>query len=356
MELFGKEINIDFNKKQIKLSIIVGAVITIIFLFYFLVVSSIGRVYDKKDELAIIKQQKEDTVQTLRLLEKRYAGIEQERGSQQTRLEELLKEFESHSFKDEARLKEMVQKILDYLNIELLEIGKTETTVIEENSKYQRKMIPYRIMGNGRDVALFFFYLENTKTLLTLKKSRLEVFTKPFKGENIKEERVEVKFKLGYYKILDEERGGNNEKTIEVKGDENPLVEYISNEVYEEGRTTFYGNGDRDGVDMFSENKDQFSGSYEDFKAYVESSFKPTILITQNGVNSAVVYFSDGECTKRIIIKGSRVIEKGDNKYYINVFKDRVEIKKGKNGRVVPLYLRERRGNEEVYINITHDF
>ena len=131
-----------------------------------------------------------------------------------------------------------------------------------------------------------------------------------------------------------------SEQAIEVKEDENPLSEYVSDEVYENGREIFYGESEN--ADMFAEDKEQFSGNYEDFKAYVESNFEPTMLITQNGVNSAVVYFSDGESTKRIIIKGSRVIEKDGSKYYINVFKDRVEIKKGKNGRVVPLYLRGR--------------
>jgi hypothetical protein len=105
----------------------------------------------------------------------------------------------------------MIQDILDHLNIELLEIGKTETMEIEGNKEYKRKVMPYKITGNGRDIALFFYYLENSRALLTMKKSRLEVMTKPFSQGDQKTGLVEVKFKLGYYNITAENKGGNDE-------------------------------------------------------------------------------------------------------------------------------------------------
>ena len=209
MDLFGKEINID--KKQIKLFTIIGTIIGIIFLIYFLVISPIGRIFDKKEELLKVKQEKILTEQNLKLFEKRYERVKVERASQKYRLEELLEEFRKYSFKNEARLKQMIQDILDHLNIELLEIGKTETMEIEGNKEYKRKIMPYKITGDGRDIALFFYYLENSRTLLTLKKSRLEVVTKPFSEGDPKNGLIEVKFKLGYYNITAENKGGNDE-------------------------------------------------------------------------------------------------------------------------------------------------
>lgn len=211
MDLFGKEININIDKKQMKLLMVIGTVIGIIFLIFFLVISPIGRIFDKKEELVRVKQEKISTEQNLKLFEKKYERIKVERANQKYRLEELLEEFRQYSFKDEARLKQMIQDILDHLNIELLEIGKTETVEIEGNKEYKRNIIPYKITGKGRDIALFFYYLENSKTLLTLKKSRLEVVSKPFNKGDEETGFIEVKFKLGYYDIANGKKGGNDE-------------------------------------------------------------------------------------------------------------------------------------------------
>ncbi|OQY42082.1 MAG: hypothetical protein B6227_03280 [Fusobacteriia bacterium 4572_74] len=118
----------------------------------------------------------------------------------------------------------------------------------------------------------------------------------------------------------------------------NPLSKYLSDEVYDEGVKIFYG----DEESMFMENLDEFSGNYGKFKAFVEAKFKPTMLITQNGVNSAVVYYLENGSKNRAIISGFKTIKIENMAYYIKVFKDRIEIKQGKNGRAVPLYLRER--------------
>ncbi|UUV19138.1 hypothetical protein NRK67_06440 [Fusobacteria bacterium ZRK30] len=211
MNLFGKEININVDKKQTKLLLITGTIIGIIFLIFFLVISPIGRVLDKKGELLRVKQEKISTEQNLKLFEKKYERIKVERANQEYRLRELLEEFRQYSFKDEARLKQMIQEILDHLSIELLEIGKTETIEVEGNKEYKRNVIPYKITGKGRDIALFFYYLENSKTLLTLKKSRLEVISKPFNKGDDNTGLIEVKFKLGYYDINSGEKGGNDE-------------------------------------------------------------------------------------------------------------------------------------------------
>lgn len=211
MNLFGKEINIDIDKKQAKLLINVGTVLGIVILIFFLVISPIGRIFEKKTELLKVEKEKISTEQNLKLFEKRYERIKLERENQKNRLEKLLEEFRQHSFKDEARLKKMIQDILDHLNIELIEVGKTETMEIEGNKEYKKRLLPYKIKGNGRDVALFFYFLENSKALLTLKKSRLELAVANFSKGDKKTGLIEVKFKLGYYNITTENIGGNDE-------------------------------------------------------------------------------------------------------------------------------------------------
>ena len=214
MNLFGKEINVSIDKKKTKLLLIIGTIIGIIFFTFLFVISPMREVFDKKGELSKVEQEKISTEQNLKLFEKKYKKIEIERANQKFKLKNLLEEFREHSFKDEARLKQMIQDILDHLNIELLEIGKTETAELgkmESNNGYNKNTIPYKINGNGRDIALFFYYLENSRPLLTLKKSRLEVTAKS-SNNNEKTGLLEVKFKLGYNDILDDNKGGNDEK------------------------------------------------------------------------------------------------------------------------------------------------
>ncbi|MGB6128526.1 MAG: hypothetical protein WBG30_07235 [Psychrilyobacter sp.] len=125
---------------------------------------------------------------------------------------------------------------------------------------------------------------------------------------------------------------------IEVQEEVNPLSKYLSDKIYNEGIEIYYG----DDENMFTEDKKEFSRNYDEFKAYVEARFKPTMLITQNGVNSAVVYYLENGSKNRAIVSGFKMIEIEDVTYYIKVFKDKIEIKQGKNGKAVPLYLRER--------------
>ena len=124
----------------------------------------------------------------------------------------------------------------------------------------------------------------------------------------------------------------------EVEGNSNPLSEYVSDEVYEDGIRRFYG----EDSGMFLNDADKFTGGYEELKAYVESNFKITMLATQGGKSSAVLYYPSEEGEKRVIVTGGTILEIGEKIFYVKAFKDRVEIKQGKKGRAVPLYLRER--------------
>jgi len=125
---------------------------------------------------------------------------------------------------------------------------------------------------------------------------------------------------------------------IKIVEEVNPLSKYISDKVYNEGVKFFYG----DKRNIFVTDTDVFSGNQEKFKEYVKAKFKPTMLITQNGVNSAIVYYLENGTKSRTMVRGFEMIEIEEIVYYIKVFKDRIEIKQGKNGRAVPLYLRER--------------
>lgn len=125
---------------------------------------------------------------------------------------------------------------------------------------------------------------------------------------------------------------------VEEVKEVNPLSNYISDEVYNEGIKIFYG----DKESMFTENTDIFSGNQEELKASIEKKFKLIILAKQNGINSAVVYYLKNGSKNRTIISGVKMIEIEKMIYFIKVFNDRIEIKQGKNGIAIPLYLRER--------------
>ena len=153
-------------------------------------------------------------------------------------------------------------------------------------------------------------------------------------GKKAEEKKVEIPTKQETVEVVEV----TTPSAVEVVEEVNPLSKYISDEVYDKGVEIFYGNEES----MFAENTDEFSGNYDEFKTYIEGKFKPTMLITQSGTNSAVVYYLDSGITKRLMVIGIKVIEIDEILYYIKAFKDRIEIKQGKNGRSVPLYLRGR--------------
>jgi hypothetical protein len=118
----------------------------------------------------------------------------------------------------------------------------------------------------------------------------------------------------------------------------NPLSEYVSDEVYKKGIEKFYNSENS----MFIEDSEQFKGSFESLETHIKSSFQITMLATQNGKTSAVLYYVTTQGIKRTIVTDEKVLEIGEHHYYIKIFKDRAEIKQGKKGRAVPLYLRKR--------------
>ena len=152
------------------------------------------------------------------------------------------------------------------------------------------------------------------------------------KKEEVKEIKIPVK------KEMVEVKNIVTPPAIEIIEEVNPLSKYISDKVYDEGVKIFYG----DKSSMFEEDLDVFSGNQEDYKTYIEAKFKLTMLITQNGINSAIVYFLENGSKNRAMVEGFKTIEIEKKVYDIKVFKDRVEIKEGKTGKIVPLYLRER--------------
>ena len=151
-----------------------------------------------------------------------------------------------------------------------------------------------------------------------------------------KEEVKEIKIPIKTQEVQIENK--KSPSIITVVEEVNPLSEYISDKVYNEGVKIFYG----DERNMFSEDTDVFSGNQEKLKANIEARFKLAMLVTQSGVNSAVIYYLENGSKNRVIINGFKIIEIEKIVYYIKIFKDRIEIKEGKNGRSVPLYLRER--------------
>jgi len=226
LELFGK--SIDLTDKQTKQVFIGSAVFGVVFLLFPFILTPTKKLKASKLKLEETIGKKDTVIKKLKLTERRYAEVQEEYRKQKFRLDELQEKFKNSSFQDSSDLKKMIQEMLDHLNIELLEIGAVQEESLEGADEYGRKMIPYRIRGRGRDVAVLFYYLENSNFLITLKGSKVDVkvteFTSyvdrlknsnrgdkeefklvdelakaPPSSESISKEGIEVQFKLGSY-------------------------------------------------------------------------------------------------------------------------------------------------------------
>ncbi|MCK5779756.1 MAG: hypothetical protein KAH04_01990 [Psychrilyobacter sp.] len=212
MKLLGKEINVehDFNKKQKLLLItLIGVLVTVIIGTVLMSVSLAG-LAEKKGQLEKVKKNVVRSEEDVERTKARYTVMARDRDKQIEVLQGLLDEFETQLFEDDAEFKVMIQAFLDETNIELLEIGQTNSDIVVGNGVYRRKIIPYRVIGKGSDIAMLFFLLEHSKSLLTIKENRIEVIVKNFEpveeGEDDKnlnlERMVEVKFKIGFYSLI----------------------------------------------------------------------------------------------------------------------------------------------------------
>jgi len=195
MELFGKEIAIDLDDRQQEWSFYIATVLVVLLITHLFVVKPIVAIRrnQKTYEAEVVKHEGV-TIKLVTADEKlqlQTAKYEEQKES----YDELKVKMDNASVQNNAILKEVVQKVVDYLGVRMLSIGAMEGNGEVVEGAYEKKYIPYSMEGTGRNIANLFYYLENSEWLLTLKGSALDI-TRGGSGEK---EKVKTIFKLGAY-------------------------------------------------------------------------------------------------------------------------------------------------------------
>lgn len=197
INLFGQSISLEEKHIMIGTGVIIG-VIALLGAF-FLVMPKYTRYTEVKTELeteqaSLQSEQAKYTKEFAKLqnLKKVYE-------EQKMNLEALKNRFKEASLNDETDLKILVQKLIIDLGLKSIEIGAAE--VAAEKQSYTKKYIPYKLTGSFEQLGRFFYYLENSKWLLTFKGSdlRLTKQEKTGKDGKTKIEYLEASFKVGAY-------------------------------------------------------------------------------------------------------------------------------------------------------------
>lgn len=203
MELFGREINIELDDKQQEWGFYILTAVLGIFCTYLFIVKPVGNIRTNKrlyqEEVAKNERVGKILASTREKYELQVAKYEEQKDN----YERLQVQLENASVQNNAVLKEVVQKMADYLEVELVSIGAIQSSGDVVEGSYEKKYIPYTMKGKGKDVSNLFYYLENSQWLLTLKGSIVNM-TRIGSGED---EEVNVNFRLGAYypKDLSEE-------------------------------------------------------------------------------------------------------------------------------------------------------
>lgn len=193
LEAFGKTIEFELNSKNIKIISIVISVVLVLGIGTFLIYPKIEKILSNKKNIENITVERDKKKNSYLKEKKKVDRLNNIYLKQKEDLELLQKKFERASLTDVLDLKIAVQKIMDYLDLKVIEIGKTET--IETKKKgYIKKYIPYTIIGEMDQIGKLFYYLENSKNwLLTFSGNGFNITS------SNKKNKLQVKFKIGAY-------------------------------------------------------------------------------------------------------------------------------------------------------------
>jgi len=195
MELFGKEINIDLDDKQQEWGFYIVTTLLVLLFTYLFIVKPINTIRTNqrlyKEEVAKNERVGKILGDTKLKYDLQVAKYEE----QKENYDKLKIRMDNASVQNNAVLKEVVQKIVDYLGVRLVSIGAIQGSEEVVEGSYEKKYIPYTMQGKGKDISNLFYYLENSEWLLTLKGSIVNM-TRSGSGPD---EKVNVKFRLGAY-------------------------------------------------------------------------------------------------------------------------------------------------------------
>ncbi len=195
MELFGREIAIDLDDRQQELGFYIATVLTVLLITHLFIVRPIVTIRRNQKVYEAEVAKHEGVTTKLAAAEEKLQLQVAKYEEQKESYDELKVKLDNASVQNNAVLKEVVQKIVDYLGVRVLSIGAMETSGNVVEGSYEKKYIPYSLEGTGRDISNLFYYLENSEWLLTLKGSIVDI-TRGGSGED---ERVKTTFKLGAY-------------------------------------------------------------------------------------------------------------------------------------------------------------
>lgn len=195
VQVFGKEI--EMEQKHI-------SIISILVIFFLVVGGAYPLILKKsinlklkteeeKKEFANMNRAKNSFDKELALYE-RVSKLHEDR---KMYLKDLTQKFKNASLKDETDLKVAIQSMFDYLGLNMVQTGKSE--IAENKKSYSKRYIPYTIQGEFYKVSRFFYYIENSKWLISFKGS--DLIMKQIESQKGKAEKIQVQFKIGAYYI-----------------------------------------------------------------------------------------------------------------------------------------------------------
>jgi len=195
MELFGKEIAIDLDDRQQELGFYIATTLIVLLITHLFIVRPVVAIRRNQKAYKEEVARHEGVSTKLRAAETKLQLQTAKYEEQRESYDELKVKMDNASVQNNAVLKEVVQKMVDYLGVRVLSIGAMESNGEVVEGAYEKKYIPYSLEGSGRNVSNLFYYLENSDWLLTLKGSVVDI-TRGGSGED---ERVKTTFKLGAY-------------------------------------------------------------------------------------------------------------------------------------------------------------
>lgn len=195
IQAFGKEI--EMEQKHI-------SILSVVIIFVLIIGGAYPLILKKSFTLkAKTEEEKVELVnmnRSINLLDKEKAVFERVSKLHEDRkmyLKDLTQKFQNASLKDETDLKVAIQSMFDYLKLNMIQTGKSE--IAEDKKSYSKKYIPYTIQGEFYKVARFFYYIENSKWLISFKGSDLII--KQIESQKGEPEKIQVQFKIGAYYI-----------------------------------------------------------------------------------------------------------------------------------------------------------
>lgn len=181
------------TEKNLKTAVYVFIVLIIVALVGIFIIPNIMILKERHETYQVKVGELQKEKNNYEVAKKKYEDTKADAERYQKEFEALREKFREGIVEDETHLKILIQRLIGYLGLEMLRTGKLEQGEVGEG--YSKKFIPYIVRGDFDQISRFFFYLENSKWLITFKGSELSMKSVKHKEQD----KVEVQFKAGAY-------------------------------------------------------------------------------------------------------------------------------------------------------------